>query len=414
MVYAVVLDGGWLDWVQFVSIWNIAGSAVTAALGILVGAFWEKLIPPFYRSVVRYAGSASRLKRAEGAVDPKEKGLWIASSIKIAQPNGYLRNIQKSSPIIVVANLKGGVGKTTTVANLIGHYAAKKRKRVLAIDLDFQGSLTGTVVDYEDRKELLAMREEGNSCQAALLVTGRDGQWIRETAKTVNKVPDARCISAYYTLSNTENRVMIEWLIGKTTRDIRYDLARALLSPAIQDRFDIILIDAPPRLTTASIQAFCTATHVIVPTVLDGVSAEAAGTFVDQLVVNERLWPALWLLGIVGNMTDGLTADENGVKDRPLKDYEDDARVAAQDAVASALASAGPALRASEKSPMFPIECFIPNKPELGRQAGREIIYRAEGGSDAVQQISRAFDRLGDEIDRRIEASRQGPAIKSG
>src|SRR6266540_4486664 len=43
--------------------------------------------------------------------------------------------------VIAVANLKGGVGKTTTVLNLAG-FAGQLGKQVLAVDTDPQGSLT--------------------------------------------------------------------------------------------------------------------------------------------------------------------------------------------------------------------------------------------------------------------------------
>lgn len=42
--------------------------------------------------------------------------------------------------VIAVANLKGGVGKTTTVLNLAG-FAGRMGKRVLAVDTDPQASL---------------------------------------------------------------------------------------------------------------------------------------------------------------------------------------------------------------------------------------------------------------------------------
>ena len=43
--------------------------------------------------------------------------------------------------VIAIANLKGGVGKTTSVLNIAG-FAGRMGKRVLAIDTDPQGSLT--------------------------------------------------------------------------------------------------------------------------------------------------------------------------------------------------------------------------------------------------------------------------------
>src|SRR5512147_456288 len=43
--------------------------------------------------------------------------------------------------VIAVANLKGGVGKTTTVLNLAG-FVGQLGKRVLAVDTDPQASLT--------------------------------------------------------------------------------------------------------------------------------------------------------------------------------------------------------------------------------------------------------------------------------
>ena len=56
-------------------------------------------------------------------------------------------------------------------------------------------------------------------------------------------------------------------------------------------------------------------------------------------------------------------------------------------------------------SPVLPIECFIPQKTELGRAAGDRIAYAAKGTGSSVApltDIRGAFDRLGDEIDKRI------------
>ncbi len=390
------------DWAWFAL--TIFGTILGAMFGDTIKEAKDKTLG-YFKALF---SATSRLRRAEQAVEDRSPGLWLAPSIPVEKaPIDYERALKNSKPIIVVANLKGGVGKTTTVANLIAHYGLAKGKRVLAIDLDFQGSLSAVILTEADYKNALEKQKDGSPSLAAQLVSGRDAEWVRDTSQAVDGVTDARCISAYYTLSGMENRVMVEWLIGKRKEDIRYALSKTLHDNIIQDRFDIIIIDAPPRLTTATVQALCAATHVLIPTVLDELSAEAAGSFVDQLVTNQTIWPHLKLLGVVGNMTNTLTSDfEGNAVENPLADYEADARRTAEDTVRGALETGNHPLRLAQADPMFPIHCFIPQKAELGRYAGHRIAYRSSNGSLPVQQISRAFDRLGDEIDRRILATR--------
>ena len=47
----------------------------------------------------------------------------------------------KLTPVIAIANQKGGVAKTTSTVN-VAHALVKKKKRVLVIDIDPQASLT--------------------------------------------------------------------------------------------------------------------------------------------------------------------------------------------------------------------------------------------------------------------------------
>lgn len=143
----------------------------------------------------------------------------------------------------------------------------------------------------------------------------------------------------------------------------------------------------------------------MVPTVLDGLSAEASGSVVDQLATNQNLWPGLRLLGVFGNITDMQTIDDQTGLERDLPEFEQDAVRAASDAVIAALENANPTLRAAQAQPLFPQACFIPDKTELSRRAGERIAYPPSGGTDQTRALSRAFDRLGDEIDRRISAT---------
>jgi len=132
-------------------------------------------------------------------------------------------------------------------------------------------------------------------------------------------------ITAYYDLAQADNRILIEWLLKcrpKTTKtfnkwaadlmlglhfktqDVRYTLAEALLTKPVQDAFDLVIIDCPPRLTTSEIQAFCAATHLLIPTIMDRASSEAVRSLCRQVETLKaaNICPHLKYVGVVGTM----------------------------------------------------------------------------------------------------------------
>lgn len=395
-IIQILVGGGVADWTVKLAAAFLVGLAIVGLRKLY------RVAAPWGRALI---ANARKIERARRAVAADGKGLWLAASIPIEPPDRYKSNLQKSIPIIVVANLKGGVGKTTVTANLIGHYAIKKGERVLAIDLDFQGSLTATAMVKHERDEMLEVEAEGILSKAAHLIETGDAFWLKNATAGVSDVPKARLVPTYYSLASVENRVMVEWLIGERTGDIRYNLARALHSEEIQSHFSRVIIDAPPRLTTACVQALAAATHVLIPTVLDDMSSEAVAAFADQLRVNQTLWPHLRLLGAVGTMTTYSTAPEGVLKEDALTAFELDALISARDTMQVALQTAQKPLT---NAGVFPIDCFIPNKAELGRAAGHRIAYASSSNAAPFKDIRDAFDRLGDEIDRRIAASKSG------
>lgn len=56
-------------------------------------------------------------------------------------------------PVVAVINYKGGVGKTTTTANLAAELAWRG-KRILLLDLDAQASLTFSFVKPDEWKKI--------------------------------------------------------------------------------------------------------------------------------------------------------------------------------------------------------------------------------------------------------------------
>jgi cellulose biosynthesis protein BcsQ len=199
--------------------------------------------------------------------------------------------------IMTLVNYKGGVGKTTTTGNLAAFFDKKLGKRVLLIDLDYQGSLTTmlrTATGLQERKEGVNDVFSANAGLATLL-TVADG--LSPT------LPKSQLIQSFYEFARKEEHLMIQWLLQQTADDVRYRLAQILLHDDIGRKFDVVLIDAPPRLTTATINALCASTHVLIPTILNPISSEPVINFLKQTqILTNVLNPKLSILGVLETM----------------------------------------------------------------------------------------------------------------
>jgi cellulose biosynthesis protein BcsQ len=236
-----------------------------------------------------------KLNAVRSAFNGKEHDLWCIH----ASPKPYDHKIwlQRHRPVITVANLKGGVGKTTLTANLAAFFS-QAGMRVLLIDVDYQGSLSNMLLSADQVVEV--------SCQVSkLLESGSDTNTFQRSLRKFKKIlPGSAIVSAKYELATCENRLMIEYLLHEDDDDGRYRLANLLLDEEVSNTFDIALIDAPPRLTAGTINALCASTHLLIPTVYDNLSAEAVGTFLNGVqVLKSHLNSRIDLLGVVGMLT---------------------------------------------------------------------------------------------------------------
>lgn len=232
-------------------------------------------------------------------------GFW---SRPPARSISYTADLAKSVPILLFANQKGGVGKTMTVANLAAAFAANG-ERVLVVDLDYQGSLSSLMRLQKAIEQRAIMSVETRQSRIDRLFEENLRQdWHENSIEIISE--RLHCITAYYSFEVVERSIEYRWTLGNTSDDVRYRLSRALLAEQVQKNYDRILLDAPPRFTLGFINGICAASHVIVPMIVDQVSADAVEYFVKQFKkVAPILNPGLQIKAVTGTVTNGNKAN---------------------------------------------------------------------------------------------------------
>lgn len=188
---------------------------------------------------------------------------------------------------IAIVNQKGGVGKTVTAVNLaIG--LAKEGKKVVAIDLDAQGSLTVSLGYNEQDKMETTVSTLLEKIIADKPITANEG--ILHHEEGIDLLPANIELSAMeVTLVNTMSREMVlqEYL------------------KIIANDYDVAVIDCSPSLGMLTINALTCADEVIIPVQPQYLSIKG----MEQLFrtigkVRKQLNPNLKIGGILITMVD--------------------------------------------------------------------------------------------------------------
>jgi chromosome partitioning protein len=191
--------------------------------------------------------------------------------------------------VLAVANQKGGVAKTTTVASL-GAAMVEMGKRVLLVDLDPQGCLTFSLGQDPDKlpvsvHEVLLGEVEPN---AALVLTS-EGMTL---------------LPANIDLAGAE-----AMLLMRAGRE--YALKRAL---AKLSDFDVVILDCPPSLGVLTLNGLTAADEVIVPLQCETLAHRGVGQLLRTVAdVQQITNPDLRLLGALPTLYDSRTTHTRDV-----------------------------------------------------------------------------------------------------
>ncbi len=189
-----------------------------------------------------------------------------------------------------MANQKGGVAKTTTVASL-GAAMAEKGRRVLLVDLDAQGCLTFSLGQDPDKLPV--------SVHEVLLGD------VEPNAALVTTVEGMTLLPANIDLAGAE-----AMLLMRAGRE--YALKRALAK--LSDQFDVVIIDCPPSLGVLTLNGLTAADEVIVPLQCETLAHRGVGQFLRTVAdVQQITNPDLRLLGALPTLYDSRTTHTRDV-----------------------------------------------------------------------------------------------------
>lgn len=181
--------------------------------------------------------------------------------------------------VLALVNQKGGVGKTTTAVNLAA-YLANTRRRILVVDIDPQANASSG----------LGVRGAEVGVYDALREPERLAEFIQQTEiKNLHVLPATPDLAGAGVELTDEPDALKNLLAGL-------------------QKYDLVLIDAPPSLGPLTINALVAADALIVPLQAEYYALEGIAGLMDTIErVREGLNPALQVLGIVITMFDGRT-----------------------------------------------------------------------------------------------------------
>ena len=175
--------------------------------------------------------------------------------------------------IISIANHKGGVGKTTSVAS-IGLGLSLRGFKVLLVDLDAQANLTAFFLPEADGEERKSIYDSLVSAEPLPIYQ------IRENLALIPSGLEMARVEGDLSARIARERVLL-----------------TLLEP-VKDAYDYVLIDCPPSLGVVTTNAFVASTDVYVPLTAEALPLKGMRMLEDYVNAIRVVKPDLCISGI--------------------------------------------------------------------------------------------------------------------
>jgi chromosome partitioning protein len=192
-------------------------------------------------------------------------------------------------------NKKGGVGKTTSVVN-VGAGLTILGKRVLIVDLDPQGHLTGFLgISGDEIGSTVYQVIRGEASAAEAVITRPMRARFRsngsDTRLSLSVIPAGNDLAeAEMVLANAIDR---EFLLRNAIAEIESD-------------YDYILFDCPPSLGLISINALAASDRVYIPVQTEHLALKSLESLIEEIEkVMSKINSDLTIGGLIATRYDG-------------------------------------------------------------------------------------------------------------